>query len=65
MFMPYLYQKGEGKFRAITDGVGMSRYYALLNKSQRTEEEAETDSWAAFSDCPKCRVMQEFCRRNR
>lgn len=47
MFMPYLYKPESGEFRAVTDGVDMSRYYAVLNKNQNLEE-VETDSWDRF-----------------
>lgn len=48
MFMPYLYREKEQTFLAVKDGVDMSRYYAVLNKSQGDEEETETDSWDRF-----------------
>lgn len=48
MFMPYLYREEDGTFCAVTDGVDMSRYYAVLNRCQGDEEEVETDSWDRF-----------------
>lgn len=48
MFMPYLYREEDGTFCAVTDGVDMSRYYAVLNQCQGDEEEVETDSWDRF-----------------
>ena len=48
MFLPHVYDKKEGTFRPVLDGVNSSRFYQLLGSYQRPGEEQYIDSWDRF-----------------
>ncbi len=48
MFLPHTYDKENGQFRPILDGVKSSRFYQTLGKAQRSAEEQYSDSWDRF-----------------
>ena len=48
MFLPHVYDKKEGTFRPVLDGVNSSRLYQLLGSYQRPGEEQYIDSWDRF-----------------
>lgn len=48
MFLPHKYNKETGAFRPITDGVEVSRFYALMNKNPAGNDEQYVDSWDRF-----------------
>ena len=48
MFLPHIYDKEDGSFRPILDGVRASRFYQLLRNYKRSGEEQFIDSWDRF-----------------
>lgn len=48
MFLPHIYNKKDGSFRPILDGVRASRFYQLLGNYKRAGEEQFIDSWDRF-----------------
>ena len=48
MFLPHIYNKKNGNFRPILDGVHSSRFYQILGTFQRPGEEQYIDSWDRF-----------------
>ena len=50
MFLPHIYNKEDGSFRPVQDGVRASRFYQLLGTYKRSGEEQFIDSWDRFFD---------------
>ena len=48
MFLPHVYDREEGTFRPVLDGVNSSRFYQVLGSYQRPGEEQYIDSWDRF-----------------
>ena len=48
MFLPHTLDRKSGRFRACTDGVEVSRFYAVMNESMTEDEDRNTDSWDRF-----------------
>ena len=48
MFLPHIYNRQNGSFRPILDGVHSSRFYQMLGTFQRPGEEQYIDSWDKF-----------------
>lgn len=48
MFLPHSYDKGNGEFRPLLDGICMSRFYNLMNTRQLSCSDQNTDSWDRF-----------------
>ena len=57
MFLPHIYNKKNGFFRPILDGVHSSRFYQVLGTFQRPGEEQYIDSWDRFFNT--ARIMFE------
>lgn len=47
MFLPHVYDRKDGSFRVLQDGVRVSRFYQLMNE-QAAGEDQNTDSWDRF-----------------
>jgi len=68
MFLPHIFDQGSGEIYPILDGVQASRFYQVLNSSQRTVEEQYTDSWDRFFNLTKMMYengmpIEEQCSR--
>ncbi|MDO4490121.1 MAG: PEP/pyruvate-binding domain-containing protein [Lachnospiraceae bacterium] len=66
MFLPHIYNRENGSFRPVLDGVQSSRFYQVLGKFQRPGEEQFTDSWDRFFNTAKMLYdnrmnMEESC----
>ncbi|MDD5993969.1 MAG: hypothetical protein PUC49_03815 [Clostridiales bacterium] len=48
MFLPHNYEKETGRFRPVQEGVQVSRFYQLMNDSQRKSADQNMDSWDRF-----------------
>lgn len=48
MFLPHIYEKATGKFRPLTEGVQVSRFYQVMNIQQAASDDQNTDSWDRF-----------------
>ena len=48
MFLPHNYEKETGRFRPVQEGVQVSRFYQLMNDSQRKNADQNMDSWDRF-----------------
>lgn len=48
MFLPHIYEKETGDFRPLMEGVAVSHFYHLMNRSQTLGEERNMDSWDRF-----------------
>ncbi len=48
MFLPHIYEKESGRFFPLTEGIMVSRFYHLLNRSQSMGDEENRDSWDRF-----------------
>jgi len=68
MFMPHYTRMDEACFSALTDAVGISKYYAVVAKSEKQEDQ-NLDSWERYFQ--KCRtagrekdkkICSDFCR---
>lgn len=57
MFLPHIYDREEGTFRPILDGVNSSRFYQALGSCQRPGEEQFMDSWDRFFN--RARLLHE------
>ncbi len=57
MFLPHIYNRENGTFRPILDGVHSSRFYQMLGRFQRPGEEQYIDSWDRFFNT--ARIMYE------
>ncbi len=57
MFLPHIYNRQQGTFRPILDGVHASRFYQMLGRFQRPGEEQYIDSWDRFFNA--ARLMYE------
>ena len=53
MFLPHIYNKEEGTFKPILDGVKSSRFYQLLDNFQRPGEDQYIDFWDKFFNTAK------------
>ncbi len=47
MFLPHVYDRKDGSFRVLQDGVRVSRFYQLMNE-QAAGADQNTDSWDRF-----------------
>ena len=48
MFHPHYYSRTAGEFRALSEGVEVSRYYRQVNLADREPENQNMDSWERF-----------------
>ena len=48
MFLGHKYNKEDQSIEVLTDGVGVSRFYQVLNKSSAYHNEQTTDNWDRF-----------------
>lgn len=48
MFLPHSYDKGNGEFRPLLDGICMSQFYNLMNTRQLSGSDQNADSWDRF-----------------
>jgi pyruvate,water dikinase len=48
MFLGHKYDKTDQSIEVLTDGVGVSRFYQVLNKSSAYHNEQTTDNWDRF-----------------
>lgn len=48
MFLPHNYEKETGRFRPVQERVQVSRFYQLMNDSQRKSADQNMDSWDRF-----------------
>ena len=48
MFLGHKYNKDDQTIEVLTDGVGVSRFYQVLNKSSAYHNEQTTDNWDRF-----------------
>ena len=48
MFRPHRYDRGEGEFRPLSEGVEVSRYYGQVNLVSTETDNESMDSWERF-----------------
>ena len=53
MFLPHIYNRSDGSFKPVQDGVRASRFYQLLGTMKRSGEDQYIDSWDRFFDSAK------------
>ena len=53
MFLPHIYNIGDGSFKPILDGVRASRFYQLLGNFKRFGEDQYIDYWDRFFNSAK------------
>ena len=58
MFLPHCMDPGSGKFRAVEDGVSMSRYYQLLEEEEIQEQDQSLDSYDRFFSMARMEYRQ-------
>ena len=57
MFLPHIFDRKDGSFKPILDGVRASRFYQLLRSFKRSGEEQYIDSWDRFFN--SARIMHD------
>ena len=50
MFLPHIYEKDNGVFKPILDGVAASHFYQILEKDTSSSDRGNKDSWDRFFD---------------
>lgn len=68
LFLPHRYDPAEGTFRPVLDGVQASRFYAVMNRHQRSVSEQNRDAWDRFFDATRAKAdagqdVTEECAR--
>lgn len=58
MFLPHCMDPGSGNFRAVEDGVSMSRYYQLLEEEEIQEQDQSLDSYDRFFSMARMEYRQ-------
>ena len=58
MFLPHCMDPGSGNFRAVEDGVSMSRYYQLLEEEEIQEQDQSLDSHDRFFSMARMEYRQ-------
>ncbi len=48
MFQPHVFRPGSGEFRALSEGVEVSRFYRRMNENAQTTQNQHMDSWERF-----------------
>ncbi|MCH5344885.1 MAG: phosphoenolpyruvate synthase [Acetatifactor sp.] len=48
MFLPHLYDQARGSLEPLTDGIKVSRFYQVINKTLTLSDDQNTDSWDRF-----------------
>ena len=48
MFLPHFYDKGNNSLKPLMDGIKVSRFYEVMNKTRALDDNQNIDSWDRF-----------------